>query len=325
MGRFCLSSLLWFHPLVPRVRTLACLSGVSLERDVPEEQIRECIHTADNVTWVDVEDPGEREIAMLLEEFGFHPLALEEAQKGHQRPKIAEYKGHILVVTYGVPSVDGTSELQASEVDIFIGRNYAVTIHRNPSPALDEAYRRWTRGGAMLREGVGFLVFTIVDSVIDTYFPVLAALEEELDDTELSIFNQPHKDSVQDLLANQATARHDSAGILAAARDLQHLVAARSPDTHPEHDDLFSARLRQHSEDSRCGRYSARSRVELARCTHDGGIQSLEPHHEDFDAHDRRRRHRWSGVRRLGHEFQSNTIRRGALGISRRSSAAPLP
>jgi magnesium transporter len=199
----CLSIVLWFHPLVPRVRTLACLSGVSLERDVPEEQIRECIHTADNVTWVDVEDPGEREIAMLLEEFGFHPLALEEAQKGHQRPKIAEYKGYILVVTYGVGSVDGTSELQASEVDIFIGRNYAVTIHRNPSPALDEAYRRWTRGGAMLREGVGFLVFTIVDSVIDTYFPVLGTLEEDLDETELSIFNQPHKDSVQELLATK--------------------------------------------------------------------------------------------------------------------------
>jgi magnesium transporter len=190
---------------VPRVRTVACLGGVSLERDVLEEQIREYVHTAEHVVWVDVEDPGEREIEMLLEQFGFHPLALEEAAKGNQRPTIAEYKGYILVITYGVASVAGTSELQASEVDIFIGRNYAVTLHRDPLPALDEGYRRWTRGGAMLREGVGFLVFTIVDSVIDTYFPVLDSLEDALDATELSIFNEREEDSVQDLLA---TKRH---------------------------------------------------------------------------------------------------------------------
>jgi magnesium transporter len=187
---------------VPRVRTVACLSGVSLERDVPEEHIRECIRTPEHVTWVDVEDPGEREIAMLLEEFGFHPLALEEATKGHQRPKIAEYKGYILVVTYGVLSVAG-AQLHASEVDIFIGRNYAVTIHKDPFPALEEAYRRWIRGGAMLREGIGFLVFTIVDSVIDSYFPVLDVLEDELDETELSIFSDQQKDSVQGLLATK--------------------------------------------------------------------------------------------------------------------------
>ena len=188
---------------MPRLRTLACLSGVSLERDVPEEQIREYLHNADTVTWVDVEDPGEREMAMLLEEFGFHPLALEEAQTGHQRPKIAEYKGHILVVAHGLGPVATTSPLQAIEVDIFIGRNYAVTIHRHPFPALEEAYRRWTRGGVMLREGAGFLVFTIVDSVVDTYFPVLDALEETLDETELNIFSQAHKDSIQDLLGSK--------------------------------------------------------------------------------------------------------------------------
>ena len=186
---------------MPRVRTVACLGGVSLERDVPQEQIHEYIATAEHVTWVDVEDPGEREIAMLLEEFGFHPLALEEAAKGHQRPKIAEYKGYILVVTYGVVAVAGASPLQASELDIFIGRNYAVTIHRHPLPALEEGYRRWTRGGVMLREGVGYLVFTIVDSVIDTYFPVLDALENALDETELNIFNQQQEDGTQDLLA----------------------------------------------------------------------------------------------------------------------------
>jgi len=214
---------------VPRVRTVACLGGVSLERDVPEEQIHEYIRAAEHVTWVDVEDPGEREIAMLLEEFGFHPLALEEAAKGEQRPKIAEYKGYIRVVTYGVAASAGAPQLQASEVDIFIGRNYVVTIHRGPIPALEEGYRRWTRGGAMLREGVGYLVFTLVDSVIDTYFPVLDRLEDALDETELSIFSQSQDDATQDLL----TAKRDLSTIRRVLSPLRESFSVLLRRDHP--------------------------------------------------------------------------------------------
>lgn len=214
---------------MPRVRTVACLGGVSLERDVPEEQIHEYIRDAEHVTWVDVEDPGEREIAMLLEEFGFHPLALEEAAKGEQRPKIAEYKGYIRVVTHGVAASAGAPQLHASEVDIFIGRNYVVTIHRGPLPALEEGYRRWTRGGAMLREGVGYLVFTIVDSVIDTYFPVLDRLEDALDETELSIFSQSQEDATQDLL----TAKRDLSTIRRVLSPLRESFSVLLRRDHP--------------------------------------------------------------------------------------------
>ena len=202
---------------------------MSLERDVPEEQIHEYIHTAEHVTWVDVEDPGEREIAMLLEEFGFHPLALEEAAKGQQRPRIAEYKGYILVVTYGVVAVPGASQLHASEVDVFIGRNYVVTIHKDPLPALEEGYRRWIRGGAMLREGVGYLVFTIVDSVIDTYFPVLDALEDALDRTELTIFSRQEEDGTQDLL----TAKRHLAAIRRVLSPLRETFSVLLRRDHP--------------------------------------------------------------------------------------------
>jgi Mg2+ and Co2+ transporter CorA len=83
----------------PRVRTVACLGGVSLERDVPSDEIRQTIREPGNLVWVDVQDPGPAELSMLLEAFGFHPLALEDVARDRQRPKVDEYKGYVFVVT----------------------------------------------------------------------------------------------------------------------------------------------------------------------------------------------------------------------------------
>jgi magnesium transporter len=150
---------------------------------------------------MDVQDPGPAELSMLLEEFGFHPLALERVATGHQRPKVDEYKGHMFVVMYAVvPSTDA-SEPSTVEVDLFIGRNYLVSVHRGRVPVLEDALGRWTRGGAMLREGLGFLLYTVMDAIIDAYFPIIDAIEEELAETESDLFAQRHqKKDVQRLL-----------------------------------------------------------------------------------------------------------------------------
>jgi magnesium transporter len=189
----------------PRVRTVACLSGVSLERNVPSEEIHEYLKERDNLVWVDVQDPGPVELEMLQEEFGFHPLALDDIAKGHERPKVDEYKGHLFAVMYGVLDGTVTDAVQTVEIDLFIGRNFVVSVHRERFPALDDALTRWMRGGAMLKEGVGFLVYTLVDAVIDTYAPVLDAIERDVEETELALFSPTRTDGVQALVKLKRT------------------------------------------------------------------------------------------------------------------------
>src|SRR5215510_11182354 len=104
----------------PKVKTVACLGSVSLERDVPTDQIRDYIREPGNLVWMDVQDPGPAELSMLLEEFGFHPLALEDVATGQRRPKVDEYKGYMFVVTYGVVPSEGSTDLRSFEVDLFI-------------------------------------------------------------------------------------------------------------------------------------------------------------------------------------------------------------
>lgn len=189
----------------PRVRTVACLGGVSLERDVPTDEVRDYIRELSNLVWMDVQDPGQAELSMLLEEFGFHPLALEDVATGRQRPKVDEYKGYMFVVTYGVIPSGDSIELRTFEVDLFIGRNYLVSVHRGRAPALEDAAGRWTRGGAMLREGVGFLVYTVMDAIIDAYSPLINAIEEKLEGAEMAIFARFHQENVQCLLELKRT------------------------------------------------------------------------------------------------------------------------
>jgi len=192
-------------PPKARVKTLACLGGISLERGVAMDEVQGYVKDPTNIVWVDIQDAGPEEYSLLLEEFGFHPLALEDAAKGQQRPKVDEYKGYLFVVIYDAAGRGKTVEFAAREVALFIGRNYLVSLHHGPLPAVEEAMNRWTRGGQMLNEGIGFLVYTVVDAIIDTYFPVIDGIEDELEACEMQMFDQRQPIGVEKLLRYKRT------------------------------------------------------------------------------------------------------------------------
>jgi magnesium transporter len=188
------------HAAKGKLRLVACVGGVSIERGFPPSEISEYLKERTTTVWVDIQDPGEEQAELLLEEFGFHPLAVEDACKGEQRPKIEEYRGYLFIVAYALPDTPDARDVRPLEVHAFIGRNYVVTVHRGPVPALDEAYRRWTRGGALLGEGVGFLAYTVFDAMVDTFFPTIDLIGDDLDDRQEQMFEHPNRDFVPDLL-----------------------------------------------------------------------------------------------------------------------------
>jgi magnesium transporter len=189
----------------PRVNTVACVLGVSLERGVATAEIQDYLREAENVVWMDVCDPGPEELAMLLEEFGFHPLTLTDLAQGRERPAVTDYKGYLFVVTYGLIDASNPFEPQTGEVDLFIGRNYVVTVHREHITALDDALARWMSGGALLREGVGFLTYTLLEALTTAYLPLLEAIENTVEETELSMFARFEQTGIQNLLKTKRT------------------------------------------------------------------------------------------------------------------------
>jgi magnesium transporter len=220
-------------PSLAKVKTLACLGGVSLERGVSVDEIHGYIRDPANIVWVDIQDPGPEEFSMLLEEFGFHPLALEDAGKGQQRPKVTEYKGYLLAVTYSVTRRSDIDDFATAELGLFIGKNYLVSLHWGRNSALEEAMSRWSRGGKMLTEGAGFLVYTVMDAIIDTFFPVINAIEDELETSEIEVFRRPESFGVDKLLKYKRTL-FSLRRVLSPLRDAFHVFLRRD---HP----VFSA------------------------------------------------------------------------------------
>ncbi|MBE2183753.1 MAG: magnesium transporter CorA family protein [Anaerolineae bacterium] len=131
--------------------------------------------------WVDLIGPSPDDIQLMRDVFKFHMLAIEDTVNKRQRPKIEDYGSHFFLILN--PASLNQQELDIRELDIFIGHNFIVTVHQKDEPVIDKtlaAVRNRLQSGKRLSPGV--ILYTLVDLVVDLYFPILDALENEIDD-----------------------------------------------------------------------------------------------------------------------------------------------
>lgn len=138
--------------------------------------------------WVALRDPSDAELQQMQEEFDLHELAVEDARHGHQRPKIEEYGDSLFVVLHTLWK--SGDELQAGEMNIFVGRNYVLSVRTHSEQGFQEVRRRSEREPELLRHGAGYVLYALMDAVVDRYFPVLGDLEDELEGIERRIFEE---------------------------------------------------------------------------------------------------------------------------------------
>lgn len=136
--------------------------------------------------WVDVVDPTPEEIARVGKEFGFHPLALEDVERGGQRPKLDQYDDYQFIVFYGLTTED--ERCVNHEVDIFVGKHFLVSFHASRLLVIGETAERWKANVAAIGDrGVGFLLYSLLDSLVDGYFPVLDDIADRASSLEETI------------------------------------------------------------------------------------------------------------------------------------------
>src|SRR6266545_1509405 len=153
--------------------------------DIPKEDISEYLKRPNCFVWVGLKDPEPSEIEEMRPEFGLHELAVEDARHGHQRPKIEEYGDSLFVVVQTIEF--NADDLNVGEVDIFVGPNFILTIRRNTEKGFQEVRARCEREPHLLKNGSGYVLYALMDAVVDRYFPVLDALESELERIEEQI------------------------------------------------------------------------------------------------------------------------------------------
>ncbi len=155
--------------------------------DILPSEIRNYLSRPECFVWVALYEPSPGELDAMKDEFGLHELAVDDARKGHQRPKIEEY-GDCLFAVLQTVEVAG-DDLKVGEVAVFVGRNYVLSVRRGTERGLTDVRARTEREPELLRYGSGYVLYAIMDAVVDRYFPVLDALEVELEEVEKGIFS----------------------------------------------------------------------------------------------------------------------------------------
>jgi magnesium transporter len=140
------------------------------------------------MAWIGLERPDAVELNSLAEEFDLHPLAVEDAIQAHQRPKIERYDDTLFVVLHAARYDDAAEAVEFGELHVFIGPDFVVTVRHGASPDLGAVRARLEADPAMLARGPEAVLYAILDDVVDGYTPVLAGLENDIDEIESEVF-----------------------------------------------------------------------------------------------------------------------------------------
>ena len=159
------------------------------------ERIDQVLAEDDTLVWLDIPEPTEEGLAVLQREFGFHELALEDSLHPHQRPKIEQFEDHFFVVAYALERRDGN--LVEHELAIFVGRNYLVTVRKAPAQDLRRIVDRWEAHSELAAQGGGYLLYILLDDIVDGYFDVLDDYEDGVEDIEDDVFGARVGEEVQ--------------------------------------------------------------------------------------------------------------------------------
>jgi magnesium transporter len=164
------------------------LEGKLAESDFDPAKISEFLRKPDTMLWLDVDAPDQSTMDMLGREFRFHELALEDCLQPHERPKIEQYEGYFFLVFYAV-ALTGEG-LREHEIAVFVGRNYLVSVRKEPVFDLADVRQRWEAHHDLSKEGGGYLLYILLDEAVDGYFDALDSYEDKIEGIEELVFGE---------------------------------------------------------------------------------------------------------------------------------------
>lgn len=165
------------------------VDGFRAENPASLDETYELLEQRSGMAWIGLYRPTETEIRSVAKEFDLHELAVDDAIAAHQRPKLERYGATLFAVLRPARYVDATEKVEFGELHVFIGKNFVVTVRHAESPDLRRVRRRLEQSPELLCAGPEAILYAILDQVVDEYTPVLAGLENDIDEIEDQLFN----------------------------------------------------------------------------------------------------------------------------------------
>ncbi len=179
-------------------RTRLYRDGKVVSEDFPVAEISDLLDEPGTCVWLDYCNPTREDLASIAEEFELHPLAVEDAIHEHERPKLDRYDTHLFLSAYDVQLDTDTGILSASEIDAFVMKNALVTVRDDDQLDIDAVAHRWDECGDLAHNGVSFLLWGLLDHIVDGHFEAVQSLDTQIESLEDMLFdNAPRQPEVQ--------------------------------------------------------------------------------------------------------------------------------
>jgi magnesium transporter len=179
------------------------MPGGPIQKDLPSEQFKELIQNPQGVLWVDFISEPPEVCQPILEEFGFHPLAIDDALQETHVPKLDDWGEYLyIVLNYMNMEPNGDIwETDIDELDIFLGKNYIVTHHDHRIAAVDETWVACDRDERNVQEGADHLLYRIADNLMAGYMPAVEKIDDAIDQIEDQVFGRPSPRTLEKLFS----------------------------------------------------------------------------------------------------------------------------
>jgi magnesium transporter len=171
------------------IRTRLYRDGKCVEENFDPAKISDHLETKACVVWLDLETPQADELALLQEEFALNPLAVEDATAERQRPKLDHYDDHLFISLYDVSLEEDTGRLVAYELAVFASKHYLITVRKSPEYSIDPVVQRWDDNQNLAHHGVAFLLWGLLDVVVDGHFHTVELLDDKIEALEELLFD----------------------------------------------------------------------------------------------------------------------------------------
>jgi magnesium transporter len=217
-------------------------------RDIPIGDISEALKLPGSFVWVGLYEPDEPLLRKIQEEFGLHDLAVEDALAAHQRPKLEEY-GDCLFVVLRTARIDDDGHIVLGETHVFMGPRYVVSVRHGASLSYSEVRGRCETTPHLLKKGPGFVLYALMDFVVDHYFPIVDQLEDRLNTIEEEIFSgRPDRAAIEqiyDLKRDLLVGKRAVSPLIDICNRLMRFDLATVPeDTRPYFRDVYDHSIR---------------------------------------------------------------------------------
>lgn len=181
---------------VAAVSTTRCRARTRLYRDgaleregFPVADISDYLADESTTVWLDLDNPGPDDLAVISEELGLHPLAVEDAVHHHQRPKLDRYRSHLFLTAYGAHLAPGTGALATSELAAFLTGRALITARKDDGLDIGAIVQRWDDNPDLARFGVGYLLHGVLDYIVDAHFEAVQSLDDLVEALEDQLFD----------------------------------------------------------------------------------------------------------------------------------------